>query len=184
VARALAVSPPVLLMDEPFGALDPQIRRGLQSEFKAWVHELGTTVLFVTHDVDEAVLLADRLAVMGAGASLMQVGTPADVLGAPASADVADFLGADRVLKRLSVLPATAAVRVVDEHDVVDGMPRLFADASAYDALLALVGASPAAVLITGPDHAALGVVDWPALAELARDAAAPATSPSSPGRL
>jgi osmoprotectant transport system ATP-binding protein len=178
VARALAVSPPVLLMDEPFGALDPQIRRGLQSEFRAWVRDLGTTVLFVTHDVDEAVLLADRLAVMGAGASLMQVGTPAAVLGSPASLEVADFLGADRVLKRLSVIPATAAMRPVVERDHTTAAPRLAAAASAYDALLALVGATPAAVVLTDAGGKALGVVDWPALADLARSRDPGATSP------
>ncbi|MFM1918280.1 MAG: hypothetical protein RJB01_1795 [Actinomycetota bacterium] len=171
VARALAISPPVLLMDEPFGALDPQIRRGLQSEFKSWVHELGTTVLFVTHDVDEAVLLADRLAVMGPRAHLMQVGAPADVLGAPASPEVADFLGADRMLKRLSVIPVTTAIRPVTEIDMHGTLPRVTSQSTAYDALIALVGATPAVVLVTQPDGQVLGVVDWPALAYLARDA-------------
>ncbi|WP_366937965.1 ATP-binding cassette domain-containing protein [Demequina sp.] len=92
VARALAVRPPVLLMDEPFGAVDPQGRRRLQREFQALQRELGTTVVMVTHDIREAVLLADRIAVLSRGGVLEQLGTPEEVTEAPANAFVADFL--------------------------------------------------------------------------------------------
>ncbi|WP_092862779.1 ATP-binding cassette domain-containing protein [Quadrisphaera sp. DSM 44207] len=108
VARALAADPPVLLMDEPFGAVDPVARDRLQTEFRRLQRELGTTVLFVTHDIDEAVRLADRIAVFSQGGRLEQLADPATVLGAPASEFVADFVGADRGLRRLAVTPIEA----------------------------------------------------------------------------
>ncbi len=92
VARALAARPPVMLMDEPFGAVDPQGRRRLQREFQALQRELGLTVVMVTHDMREAVLLADRIAVLSRGGVLEQLGTPEEVTGSPANAFVADFL--------------------------------------------------------------------------------------------
>ncbi|MCZ2524659.1 ABC transporter ATP-binding protein [Streptomyces sp. HB2AG] len=102
VARALAADPPVLLMDEPFGAVDPVVRERLQREFLELQRRMRRTVLFVTHDVGEAVRLGDRIAVYGRG-RIEQLGTPAEVLGAPASPYVADFVGAGRTLGRLSV---------------------------------------------------------------------------------
>ncbi|WP_405582905.1 ABC transporter ATP-binding protein [Streptomyces sp. NBC_01190] len=102
VARALAADPPVLLMDEPFGAVDPVVRERLQNEFLDLQERLGKTVLFVTHDIEEAVRLGDRIAVYGAG-RIEQFDTPATVLGAPATPYVAGFVGSDRGLKRLSV---------------------------------------------------------------------------------
>jgi osmoprotectant transport system ATP-binding protein len=105
VARALAADPPVLLMDEPFGAVDPVVRERLQSEFLRLQQEVHKTVLFVTHDIDEAVRLGDRIAVFSQGGRLEQYDAPSAVLGAPASDFVSDFVGADRGLKRLSVTP-------------------------------------------------------------------------------
>jgi osmoprotectant transport system ATP-binding protein len=105
VARALGVDPPVLLMDEPFGAIDPITRDRLQGEFLRLQAEVGKTVVFVTHDLDEAVRLGDRIAVLREGGVLEQYASPADVLGRPASPFVADFVGADRGLKRLGVIP-------------------------------------------------------------------------------
>ncbi|WP_149184428.1 betaine/proline/choline family ABC transporter ATP-binding protein [Streptomyces sp. TRM49041] len=104
VARALAADPPVLLMDEPFGAVDPVVREHLQSEFLKLQSRMRKTVLFVTHDLEEAVRLGDRMAVYGHG-RIEQLDTPATVLGAPATPYVADFVGADRALRRLSVTP-------------------------------------------------------------------------------
>jgi osmoprotectant transport system ATP-binding protein len=92
VARALAVSPPVMLMDEPFGSVDPQGRRRIQSEFLSLQRELGITVMMVTHDLREAVALADRVAVFSKGGVLEQLGTPDEVTSAPANEFVADFL--------------------------------------------------------------------------------------------
>ncbi len=104
VARALAADPPVLLMDEPFGAVDPVVREHLQTEFLRLQQELHKTVLFVTHDIEEAVRLGDRIAVYGQG-RIEQYDAPTAVLGAPATPYVADFVGSDRGLKRLSVTP-------------------------------------------------------------------------------
>ncbi|MFG3254350.1 betaine/proline/choline family ABC transporter ATP-binding protein [Streptomyces sp. NPDC048172] len=104
VARALAADPPVLLMDEPFGAVDPVVRERLQTEFLRLHSTLGKTVLFVTHDIEEAVRLGGRMAVFGEG-HIEQLDSPAQILGAPATPYVADFVGADRGLKRLSVTP-------------------------------------------------------------------------------
>src|SRR5438270_121423 len=109
VARALAADPPVLLMDEPFGAIDPIARDRLQGEFLRLQGELKKTVVFVTHDVDEAVRLGDRIAVLRQGGVLEQYAPPADILGRPASAFVAEFVGGDRGLKRLSVTRITEA---------------------------------------------------------------------------
>ncbi|MBA2767813.1 MAG: ATP-binding cassette domain-containing protein [Sporichthyaceae bacterium] len=103
VARALAADPPVLLMDEPFGAVDPIVRDRLQAEFVRLQREVRKTVLFVTHDLDEAVRMGDRIAVFAEGGHLQQYDAPPRILGAPATDFVKQFVGADRGLKRLSV---------------------------------------------------------------------------------
>ena len=105
VARALAADPPVLLMDEPFGAVDPIVRVRLQEEFLRLQRELGKTVVMVTHDIDEAVKMGDRVAVFAEGGRLAQYGTPAELLGEPADEFVADFVGSEKSLRRLSVVP-------------------------------------------------------------------------------
>jgi osmoprotectant transport system ATP-binding protein len=105
VARALAGDPPVMLMDEPFGAVDPLTRERLQMEFLQLQQDVRKTVLFVTHDMDEAVRLGDRIAVFAQGGHLEQYDTPASVLGNPATPFVADFVGSDRGLQRLAVTP-------------------------------------------------------------------------------
>ncbi|NAZ74438.1 ATP-binding cassette domain-containing protein, partial [Kineococcus sp. T13] len=116
VARALAADPPVLLMDEPFGAVDPVVRDRLQTEFRRIQQELGKTVLFVTHDLDEAVALADRIAVFSVGGVLEQYAAPATLLSDPASEFVVRFIGSDRGLRRLAVTP----IRPADlEHPLV-----------------------------------------------------------------
>ncbi|MER6106143.1 betaine/proline/choline family ABC transporter ATP-binding protein [Streptomyces sp. NPDC001832] len=102
VARALAADPPVLLMDEPFGAVDPVVRERLQNEFLSLQATVRKTVLMVTHDIEEAVRMGDRIAVYGAG-HIEQFDSPGAVLGTPATPYVAQFVGADRGLKRLSV---------------------------------------------------------------------------------
>jgi len=109
VARALAADPPVLLMDEPFGAVDPVVRVRLQDEFLRLQRELGKTVVLVTHDIDEAVRLGDRVAVFATGGRLAQYATPANLLGRPADDFVADFVGSTRGLRRLAVTPIDPA---------------------------------------------------------------------------
>jgi osmoprotectant transport system ATP-binding protein len=105
VARALAADPVVLLMDEPFSAVDPIVRARLQDEFLRLQATVGKTIVFVTHDVDEAVRLGDRIAVLSEGGHLEQYGTPAQILSHPANDFVADFVGSDRGIKRLAVTP-------------------------------------------------------------------------------
>ena len=117
VARALAADPPVLLMDEPFGAVDPIVRDRLQAEFVRLQREVRKTVLFVTHDLDEAVRLGDRIAVFRDGGHLEQYDAPPRILGAPATDFVRSFVGSDRGLKRLSV--TTIDVDDLDHPPVV-----------------------------------------------------------------
>ena len=104
VARALAVDPPVMLMDEPFGAIDPINRERLQNEFLRLQERVRKTIVFVTHDIDEAIKMGDRIAVLQLGGKLQQYATPADLLMQPANDFVRDFVGADRALKRLALL--------------------------------------------------------------------------------
>ena len=104
VARALAVDPPVMLMDEPFGAIDPINRSRLQNEFLRLQAELRKTVLFVTHDVDEAIKMGDKVAVLKKGGQLAQFATPTELLMEPADDFVEDFVGSDRALKRLALM--------------------------------------------------------------------------------
>ena len=103
VARALAADPPLMLMDEPFGAVDPILRDRLQNEFLRLQAQVRKTIVFVTHDIDEAIKMADRIAILQRGGILAQYDTPDAILAAPASEFVAHFVGADRGLKRLSL---------------------------------------------------------------------------------
>jgi len=160
VARALAADPPVLLMDEPFGAIDPITRDRLQGEFVRLQQELRKTVVFVTHDVDEAIRLGDRIAVLAEGGRLAQYAPATEVLGAPASPFVADFVGADRGIKRLSVLR-------VSEADVspgsADGLPAIDVGTTLRDALAAMLAEGQTAVAVRGP-AGTLGVLSADAL--------------------
>ncbi|MCP4966657.1 MAG: ABC transporter ATP-binding protein [bacterium] len=108
VARALAADPPVLLMDEPFGAVDPIVRANLQDELLALQSSLKKTIVLVTHDIDEAIKLGDRVAILSEGGHLEQYASPAEILRNPANAFVADFLGSDRGIKRLSLIPISS----------------------------------------------------------------------------
>jgi osmoprotectant transport system ATP-binding protein len=130
VARALAADPPVMLMDEPFGAVDPIRRDRLQNEFLRLQEKVRKTVVFVTHDVDEAIKMADRIAILQRGGILAQYDTPAAILANPASEFVERFVGADRGLKRLSLgrvgdLELIAAVPVRAGEDRADVRRRL-----------------------------------------------------------
>src|ERR1700710_1250879 len=107
VARALAADPPVMLMDEPFSAVDPIVRDGLQKEFLRLQAELGKTIAFVTHDIDEAIKLGDTVAIFRVGGRLAQAGAPQELLDTPADEFVADFVGRDRGFRGLSFIDAT-----------------------------------------------------------------------------
>jgi osmoprotectant transport system ATP-binding protein len=137
VARALAADPPVMLMDEPFGAIDPINRERLQNEFLRLQAELRKTVVFVTHDIDEAIKMGDRIAVLQEGGVLAQYAPPAELLMRPANDFVEDFVGADRALKRL----ALQRVRDVDLLPARDGAtgPAIAPDALLRDALSELI---------------------------------------------
>jgi osmoprotectant transport system ATP-binding protein len=182
VARALAANPGVMLMDEPFGAVDPINRERLQNEFLRLQAEIGKTILFVTHDIDEAIKMGDRIAILKEGGHLAQYATPAELLMAPADGFVEDFVGADRALKRLALLrvadidlweaplvhvgQATAEVRAkldgaeVPHALVVDSERRPLGWLSDADLALEIVPARPG----TSPDP----VLD---LADVMRDA-------------
>jgi osmoprotectant transport system ATP-binding protein len=149
VARALAADPPVLLMDEPFGAVDALTRERLQIEFARIQRELRKTVVFVTHDVDEAIRLADRIAIMRAG-TLMQYDTPEEVLDHPADKFVHDFVGADRALKRLVRVRVTDVMVLVPR--VVTGAPLASAAPAGLD--------GRAFVYVTNQEGRLLGWVD------------------------
>jgi osmoprotectant transport system ATP-binding protein len=119
VARGLAVDPNILLMDEPFGAVDPIVRAELQQELLRLQGELGKTVVFVTHDIDEAFLLGDQVVIMQQGGKISQAASPAEILAAPADDFVAEFVGADRGKRALHVTEVEGRSIVVD----ADGRP-------------------------------------------------------------
>lgn len=159
VARALAAGPEVLLMDEPFGALDPVIRAKAQADLRTIQRRLGTTVVLVTHDMDEAFRLADRIAVLGAG-RLLQYATPDELVRRPADASVARLTGTgERALKLLGLVTAGEAA----EPGAADGA-RIPADASLREALAELVWTGTEALRVDAPDGAALGRLTLPAV--------------------
>ena len=141
VARALAVDPPLMLMDEPFGAIDPINRTRLQDEFLRLQERIGKTVLFVTHDVDEAIKMGDRIAVLRQGGELAQYATPAELLARPADDFVRDFVGTDRALKRLALIPVSEVelaepVTVRAGESPAEVMPRIAAGTTPHPLLV------------------------------------------------
>ena len=137
VARALAADPPLMLMDEPFAAVDPIVRERLQDEFLRLQRELAKTILFVTHDVDEAIKMGDLIAVMEEGGRLAQFGPPDEILAHPASDFVARFVGADRGLKRLSLV--TIADLELEPTSARPGLPTFGPETKLRDALSILL---------------------------------------------
>jgi osmoprotectant transport system ATP-binding protein len=169
VARALAANPGVMLMDEPFGAVDPINRERLQNEFLRLQADLRKTILFVTHDIDEALKMGDRIAVLQAGGHLAQYATPAELLMAPANDFVEDFVGADRALKRLALL------RVAD----IDlwKAPLAFVGQASSEVRAKLAGAEVPHALLVDSERRPLG---WLSDTDLSRDTV-PSTPDSSP---
>jgi osmoprotectant transport system ATP-binding protein len=155
LARALAANPPLMLMDEPFGAIDPIVRARLQDEFLRLQKELRKTVVFVTHDIDEAIKVGDRIAILREGGRLAQYDTPERILEHPADEFVAEFVGRDRALKVLTL-------RTLGELELSpargDGLPRLPAETSLRDALALLVAERRDALLVTDALGTPLGV--------------------------
>ncbi|MDP3255472.1 MAG: ABC transporter ATP-binding protein [Bosea sp. (in: a-proteobacteria)] len=154
VARALAADPPVMLMDEPFGAVDPIVRGRLQEEFLAILKRLKKTVILVTHDIDEAIRMGDVVAILKDG-RLVQYDTPDRLLAAPVNDFVADFVGADRALRRLSLVRATEAV---EPGEAADGFA-LPGSLSVREVLSALLAEGREAATIRAENGAALGQI-------------------------
>jgi osmoprotectant transport system ATP-binding protein len=158
VARALAADPVVLLMDEPFSAVDPIARARLQAEFLRLQAAVGKTILFVTHDVDEAVRLGDRIAVLSDGGRLEQYATPGVLLAKPANDFVASFLGADRGLKRLGVTPLPAELSSPPPGGVDRG-PSVGHDATLREALAVLLDGGTGWVAVRSADGNVRGIL-------------------------
>jgi osmoprotectant transport system ATP-binding protein len=161
VARALAADPPVMLMDEPFSAVDPVVREGLHKEFLRLQQDLGKTIAMVTHDIDEAIKLGDVVAIFRQGGVLAQVGTPRELLESPADEFVAEFVGRDRGLRSLSFdTAADLPVRPIEEAAglPLDGVT--FTRGDSLRLVIDLTITSPAGVAVrAGADGKPDGVV-------------------------
>jgi osmoprotectant transport system ATP-binding protein len=173
VARALAADPPLMLMDEPFGAIDPINRHRLQDEFLGLQERVRKTVVFVTHDIDEAIKMGDKIAILREGGKLAQYDTPAEILTHPADDFVAEFVGADRALKRLG-LSTLAEVDLVAADGQEPAGSRLTESTTVRDALSQVLasGGRPLAV-VDGRDHVQ-GLVTLELLGGLLRNGALP----------
>ncbi|QIN78641.1 betaine/proline/choline family ABC transporter ATP-binding protein [Rubrobacter marinus] len=149
VARALAADPPIMLMDEPFGAVDPINRSRLQDEFLRIQEEIRKTIVFVTHDIDEAIKMGDRIAILKEGGVLAQYDTPEEILTNPTSDFVTSFVGADRILKRLS-LTRVSEMELEPANGSGEGLPTLSDRLTVRDALSALMGAGVGRGVVEG----------------------------------
>jgi len=136
------------LRDEPFAAVDPIVRGRLQEEFLRLQDELGKTVVLVTHDIDEAVRLGDRIAVLAEGGRLLQYATPADLLSKPATEAVSKFVGTDRGIRRLSVTPVREAMRPVGQIEDIGRLPTVDESSTLYDALAVMLTAEALNVVV------------------------------------
>jgi osmoprotectant transport system ATP-binding protein len=168
VARALAANPGVMLMDEPFGAVDPINRERLQNEFLRLQADVRKTILFVTHDIDEAIKMGDRIAILREGGHLEQYATPAELLMAPADAFVEDFVGADRALKRLSLMR-------VGDIDLWEA-PLAFVGQASVEVLAKLDGAEVPHALLVDSERRPLG---WLSEKDLRSDTVPPVAGSS-----
>ena len=164
VARALAADPPVMLMDEPFGAIDPITRARLQGEFLRILRELGKTIVFVTHDIDEAIRMGSRIAILRAG-KVVQYDTPERILAHPADSFVEAFVGGDRSLKRLALLTAGP---YIEAGSPAGGAPRLPPGTPLRDALSAMLDAGADEAGIVGTNGEVLGRVTLMAIRKAA----------------
>ena len=155
VARALAADPPVMLMDEPFGAIDPITRTRLQDEFLKILHTLKKTIVFVTHDIDEALKIGDRIAILRDGA-LVQYDTPQAILAQPANEFVESFVGADRALRRLALIRVDAALEpwAALGHD-----HRIVGEANLRNALAAMMAADVDSLAVVDANGKVQGIV-------------------------
>jgi osmoprotectant transport system ATP-binding protein len=139
VARALAADPPIMLMDEPFGAVDPITRERLQDEFLRIQEDIKKTIVFVTHDIDEAIKMGNKIAILKQGGILAQYDTPETILAYPNSEFVASFVGTDRILKRLSLV-RVGDIRLEPANGEAEDLPRIDGNLSVRDALSEIIG--------------------------------------------
>jgi osmoprotectant transport system ATP-binding protein len=159
VARALAADPPLMLMDEPFGAIDPINRERLQDEFLRLQAKVRKTIVFVTHDIDEAIKMGDRIAILREGGRLAQYATPAELLDRPADDFVARFVGADRALKRLALSTlADLDLLSLDRAAAANG-GRVAAITTVRDALSMMLGAGGRPLTVVDRQDRPLGLV-------------------------
>jgi osmoprotectant transport system ATP-binding protein len=140
VARAMAADPPIMLMDEPFGAVDPITRERLQDEFLNIQQNIKKTIVFVTHDIDEAIKIGDKIAILKQGGVLAQYDTPENILSSPNSEFVASFVGTDRILKRLSLV-RVGEMDLAPANGDTEGLPRISDQLTVRDALSEIIGA-------------------------------------------
>lgn len=158
IARALASEPDILLMDEPFSALDPLIRRQLQNQFLALSRQLDQTTVFITHDLDEAIRLGDRIVIMKDG-RVVQIGTPEEIVTKPADDYVAEFL---QDISTLKIVHAHSIMEPLAELGLADGsyegLPSVAADAD-LDAIVEVAGETDSSILVTGADGEPIGVL-------------------------
>ncbi|MPR08360.1 ABC transporter ATP-binding protein [Microvirga tunisiensis] len=158
VARALAADPPVMLMDEPFGSVDPIVRARLQNEFLTILQRLKKTVILVTHDLDEAIHMADLVAVMRDG-QLVQFGTPDQLLARPADPFVSDFVGTERALKRLALITAGEVCEAHTGGTLAADMPIIAASASLREGLSLLLMNGSEVVRVVDAEGLEVGVL-------------------------
>lgn len=166
VARALAADPPILLMDEPYSAVDPVVRHELRRELRALQERLSKTIVFVTHDIDEAIDLGDRIAVFETGGHLAQYSVPTELLARPNNQMVTDFLGADRTLRRLSLLTVTTAP--LETVPTTPPPVRVEAAISLRSALDTMLSRAVDRATVVDLDGTVLGVITLDAIARIA----------------
>jgi osmoprotectant transport system ATP-binding protein len=172
VARALAADPLVLLMDEPFSAVDPIVRGRLQEEFLRLQEAVRKTIVLVTHDIDEAVRLGDRIAVLAEGGRLMQYATPSELLSNPSSETVSEFVGSDRGIRRLAVTPLRDAMRSMGQIEDIGRLPTVPASGTLYDALAAMLIVDSLNVVVV-EDDTPIGTVSRSAIFDVPTTVAA-----------
>ncbi len=172
VARALAADPPVMLMDEPFGAVDPINRSRLQDEFLHIQENIKKTIVFVTHDIHEAIKMGDKIVILEEGGVLAQYDTPANILASPASEFVSSFVGTDRVLKRMSLVHV-GDMELEPVSGSGDGLPRISDDLTLRDALSEIIGAGADRGIVVpgGNGGKPTGTLSIDAIRALSRDA-------------
>jgi osmoprotectant transport system ATP-binding protein len=158
VARAMAADPPIMLMDEPFGAVDPIARERLQNDFLRLHKQIGKTVIFVTHDIDEAIKMGDRIAILKPGGILAQYDTPDEILARPADEFVAQFVGADRGLKRLS-LRRLDEIELLDLDETDADAPRAACTTTLLDALSLMLTSSTEKLVVVGENGEPVGTL-------------------------